>query len=265
MKRSQNSCQKLANAEAARSQNGNRTRPGRTAKRAADRKAKNGRAPHGPRKSLIGLRFGRLMVLSLCDERSAHGTCLWRCECDCGNETNVITNRLTGGFTQSCGCLQKERTSQANFKHGKGETREYFIWCQMKSRCQNSSNKSFHNYGGRGIRVCVRWENSISNFLSDMGECPKGLTIERINNDGNYEPGNCRWATQTEQQRNKRTNRNLLFRGELLCVAVWARRLDRYPSELLRRLNNGWSVEETLATPFRKLRRQVPAKSTVAI
>lgn len=137
--------------------------------------------------------------------------------------------------------------------HGRSDSRIQLIWTSMKSRCYYPPHRSFHYYGARGITVCQRWRESLLEFIADMGECPPGMTLDRIDSTGNYEPGNCRWATRGQQGANKRNNRNLLFQGELLCVAVWARRLGCYPSTIFSRLNHGWSVEKTLTTPIKRL------------
>jgi hypothetical protein len=119
----------------------------------------------------------------------------------------------------------------------------------MKQRCQNPNNPSYHNYGGRGIKVCERWF-SFENFISDMGMRPTNdHTLERINNDGNYEPSNCKWATRTEQARNFRSNRMLEFNGEKKCISAWAKELGLTHDSISRRLRRGWSIEEALTKP----------------
>lgn len=217
----------------------------------------------GPRKSLVGLRSGRLLLLS------HHGLIgplhHWLCQCDCGNQVLVGVSRLNNGHTQSCGCLQKERASQAKFKHGQSNSRMQIVWSGMKARCYYPRHKQFADYGGRGITVCERWRDSFLNFIADMGECPKGMSIERIDNNGNYEPSNCRWATQREQCANTRRTRNLTFRGETMCVSAWARRLGCVSGSIISRLRYGWTPEKILTTPFRTLRRRAPARSTAAI
>lgn len=158
-------------------------------------------------------RFGRL-----CAEWPAamrgHGNACWLCLCDCGRLRVVALSSLLNGSSKSCGCLQKELLSRRRFKHGhsikpgvRNASREYETWLSMKARCYDRKTKSYKNYGGRGIRVCGRWLSSFENFLADMGTKPNGLTLERIDNDGNYEPSNCKWATRLEQNRNKRNSR----------------------------------------------------------
>lgn len=137
-----------------------------------------------------------------------------------------------------------------NWKHGETmghrPTAEYKAWCAMIERCQ-SNHPASKNYYRRGITVCERWKHSFPNFLTDMGRKPSPrLTLDRIDNDGNYEPGNCRWATREEQGRNKRSNRLITFRGETLCMADWSRRTGLHPMTLRRRLSAGWPVERAL-------------------
>lgn len=144
-----------------------------------------------------GQRFGRLMALSHL------GSGVWDCICDCGQKTTVAGRILVAGDTKSCGCLKRERDKTFNLKHGKRHTLTYEIWKSMRARCNNQNNKAFHNYGGRGITVCRRW-NDYQNFLNDMGECPSGYSIDRIDVDGNYEPSNCRWIPFREQARTRR-------------------------------------------------------------
>jgi hypothetical protein len=153
---------------------------------------------------LCGKAFARLTVVQWAG-RNWKGDLLWECLCDCGTSRVVLGRSLTSGTCKSCGCLNLEVAISSNTKHGMSRTAIYHAWVAMIERCDNPKNKAYKNYGGRGITVCERWRESVANFVADMGPRPsKRHTLDRINNDGNYEPTNCRWATWDVQSRNKR-------------------------------------------------------------
>lgn len=204
---------------------------------------------------LSGQRFERLTVFSQ-GPNDKRGETQWFCVCDCGGTTLTYGWSLKNGHTKSCGCLQKDivkNTGKSNTTHGEARlTREYSIWANMKNRCLNPKVPSYKHYGRRGIQVCNRWLDSYENFLADMGRCPKGLTIERIDNNGNYAPGNCRWATYREQGQNTRNNVWIEFNGKRLIRKDWARKLGIHDSAWHYWLNKGFTNEEALQYFMRK-------------
>lgn len=178
------------------------------------------------------------------------------CQCECGCLLVVNCKSLLSGNSKSCGCARVEATKKSNTKHGMCGTVEYTSWSNMIQRCTKLDNKSFRNYGGRGITVCERWsnpENGFSNFLADMGPKPTPKhEIERKMVNDNYEPSNCHWSTRLEQARNKRSNRLLEHNGKTQCVSAWAEELGVFANTLYARLSGGWSTEKTLTTPVLK-------------
>jgi hypothetical protein len=194
--------------------------------------------------SLLGQRFGRLTVTSHVGVR--HGKHHWACTCDCGGSATVPTGALRSGNTRSCGCLHVATVTT----HGHSRSSEYRIWLTMIQRCDNPRAAAYDRYGGRGIRVCERWLQSFENFLEDVGPRPSlEHSIDRIDNDGHYEPGNCRWATKLVQVRNQSRNRYLTFAGETLTISEWAQRYGLAPNVLGNRISGGWPAEKALTTP----------------
>jgi hypothetical protein len=187
----------------------------------------------------------------------------WLCRCECGNEKSVSAYDLRSRHSKSCGCQQY--TGAHSLQHGLANTPIYNVWHNMVWRCYNPRARYYHDYGGRGITVCARWLD-VANFASDMGEPPKGLSIDRKDNDGHYSCGkceqcvaqgwsmNCRWSTPREQSRNSRRNMRITFRGLTLCLAEWAERIGMRPKTLESRLCRGWTVKEILTVPPQKSR-----------
>ncbi len=154
---------------------------------------------------LIGRKFGRLVVIQRLENVNGHK--VWLCKCDCGNEKECGSSNLVHGGVKSCGCLKRESIRRIFTTHGMTKSPERMSWKAAKARCFNENSSKYPDYGARGITMCDRWKNSFQNFFDDMGPRPSGSSIDRINVDGNYEPGNCRWATVSDQATNKRRSR----------------------------------------------------------
>ena len=197
-----------------------------------------------------GERNGRLVAVEIV-KRSPSGAAFWRFRCDCGTETTARAASVRFGTTKSCGCLRTETIRTASKTHGKrcggAMAPIYRSWLSMKQRCHNPSDTSYENYGARGIEVCERWRSSFEAFAADMGPRPEGHTIDRINVDGNYEPGNCRWATATEQVRNRRITQMVEYGGETIPVAQACESAGISYGAFRQRLARGATPEQALS------------------
>jgi hypothetical protein len=194
---------------------------------------------------LTGQVFGKLTVIQRSDIMNNGRRPKWECQCECGRITVVFGMSLRRGKSRSCGGC--DRIPE---KHGEWASAEYSVWGGMKSRCSNPNNPHFKNYGGRGIKVCQEWDSSYVAFLAHVGRRPSDKhTIDRIDNDKGYEPGNVRWATRREQVLNRRNSVLLTFQGQTKCLADWALQLGFPITTLRSRIKNRWSVEELLSTP----------------
>lgn len=191
---------------------------------------------------LIGVRFERLTVIREI-ERDKYNGRQFACKCDCGNTCNVSFNSLRMRHKMSCGCLFKE----LRITHGMSRKRIYHIWQGMKQRCFDKNATHYKDYGGRGITVCERWLK-FENFLEDMGERPEGKSLDRINNNGDYEPENCSWATNKEQSNNQRMNRNVCFNGETHNMMEWSKILGFNYQTVISRIYKGWDVKRAFIT-----------------
>lgn len=196
-----------------------------------------------------GQRFGRLVTIAEAARKGIDRA--WSCVCDCGASLDIRAGALRTGNTRSCGCLRREQLGDRARTHGQSGTPTYVTWTSMITRCTNPRVRIWPYYGGRGIAVCDRWR-SFEAFLEDMGERPSlGHSIDRIDPNGHYEPGNCRWATDREQASNRRprrTSRMLTAFGKTQTLAAWARETGLGRVTITQRLKRGWSIERALET-----------------
>lgn len=201
------------------------------------------------REDLTGREFGRWKVLAFSHIRKSKYA-YWKCQCSCGTEKFVRGCKLRGGESKSCGCLHKELASLRLTTHGMTNTSIYRIWTNMKVRCYDPNNKGFKDYGGRGITICPEWLNSFEIFYKDVGNRPDGMSLDRIDNAGNYEPSNVQWATKEDQENNKRSNVYYEYDGKRLTVPQWGRLKGVKISNLYERINKlGWTFEEAITRP----------------
>ena len=212
----------------------------------------------GIRVDLTGKKFGRLTCVAPNGKDKFNRT-IWHCVCDCGNECDVRGYRMTNGNTKSCGCLHREGLVRRNSIHSlslgpSGKvSRLYQIWLAMKKRCGNPNDSGYQRYGGRGIEICNEWKDykKFHEWSMDKGYSDE-LSIDRIDNNRGYEPENCRWVTNSIQQRNKRNNHLICFQGETKTLTEWSELAGMESSLLRYRLKSGWSVENALLIPVKK-------------
>lgn len=204
-------------------------------------------------KDLTNRRFGRLTVKAF--NHFGNNGAYWLCVCDCGREKVVRGSHLTSGNVKSCGCLRREVLDSTT--HGLSRSRLYNIWASIKKRCLCLNNKDYNRYGGRGITVCDEWMKfepfknwAISNGYDDA------LTIDRIDNNSDYCPENCRWITSKYQSRNRRNNKTITYNGETHCISEWAEIKGLSHSVISARIKKGWVIEKVLNQPVRQLRKR---------
>lgn len=197
-----------------------------------------------------GDRFGRLTAIS--HVSTSRSGSKWLFSCDCGAEKEIRVSNVKNGHTSSCGCLHRERSKDANTSHNMSRTKIYKVWASMVSRCSNPDDHAFEHYGARGINVCDQWKASFARFLEDMGQRPTdGHSIERVNNDLGYGPGNCVWIKQERQAQNTRKVRRFSFRGSVMTLRQISEHYGMPLASLNRRLEAGWTIERAVMQPLR--------------
>lgn len=206
---------------------------------------------------ITGNKYNYLTVLYATGRIEGKRGFFWHCKCDCGNEIDVLGASLKSGNTTACGCRQKIGWKNG-YKHGLTHTRLHSIWNGMKQRCFSKNNDYYYNYGGRGITMCDEWKNDFKAFYnwSIKNGYSDNLTIDRIDNDGNYEPSNCRWITRTEQMRNTRRSRKFSYKGEMKTASELSE-ICGIPSVIIyhRIAILNWNIEDAMSKPVKKYKR----------
>lgn len=203
-------------------------------------------------KDISGQQFGRLTALYKLHNHPKKGNAYWLCVCECGNFAEVSVPNLCSGCTKSCGCLRNELIYEnmisKNITHHKTNIKLYSVWGNIKDRCYNKHCHNYQYYGGRGIKICDEWLNDFMTFYnwSMANGYKEGLTIDRIDNNGNYEPTNCRWVTTKQQNRNTRRNKYFTINGETHCLSEWCEIYNLNYRKISSRLRRNWSIEEAL-------------------
>lgn len=200
---------------------------------------------------IIGKKFGKLTVMSRAEDYvapSGRHYVRFNCMCDCGNEICTNSDAIRRGKTTSCGCLRKEITSKRQKTHGESKSKLYGVWCSMRSRCENQNDKHYAEYGGRNVSVCQEWNQSFESFRSwaYQNGYEEGLTIDRIDNNSDYSPFNCRWVDMKVQANNRRSNRQIYFNGETHTIKEWSEIIGIPYKTLHNRIYSGWDVETAL-------------------
>lgn len=198
------------------------------------------------RKDYSGQRFGKLLAIRPVG-KAKNRNILWECKCDCGNICVISQSNLINQGKQCSECSQKQR-AKSSVTHGMSKTPTYKTWCCMIARCENPNDSRYKDWGGRGIKVDQRWK-SFENFLADMGVKPEGKSIDRINNDGDYTKGNCKWSSNKEQSYNRRSNVLLIAQGKTLTLHEWSVITGIDEETIRARVKRGWTHEKALTSP----------------
>ena len=197
---------------------------------------------------LAGHRFTRLLVIAFSGRRSS--ATWWKCKCDCGKEFDVRGGSIRSGQAKSCGCLSRDRAATLSKTHGMSNRSEYKIWLGIKKRCENPICPAYRHYGGRGIYLAEEFQD-FERFLAHVGPRPNNTSLDRIDNNGPYAPGNVRWTTRKVQARNSRHNHLLTYNGKTQPISAWAEELGFKKNTIGARLKYGWPVEMALTEPVR--------------
>ncbi len=205
----------------------------------------------GMPKCFTGQQYGGWTVI-LVWRKDSWGKFLYLCKCECGSIREVYERTLKDCTSWSCGCRRTAALTKHGYAPDGKPKREYRIYHAMKGRCNNPKRNGYERYGGAGIKVCQRWMDSFENFVEDMGRCPDGHSIHRVDGTRGYEPKNCIWASQKDQARNKKSNINITFNGQTMCLADWGKLLGVRQNTLMYRITN-WGADKALSTPVRHL------------